>query len=411
MEAVLVTTNQSYQLGWFIADQIHDQVTIHLDDRGVAAIESGHDPRATDLREYALIDGLVNTHTHLEFSSFRSPIPTSNRFTDWIKAVVAHRRDNSELVTTSLRSGIQESLRSGTTLIGEIATVGWSWDDYLAGSMKGVVFQELLGLTADRVTQQQELADRHVEKKFKHLIAGLSPHAPYSTHLDLVDHAVMQARQAGSPLAMHLAETESEIEFLKNRTGEFRDMLTAFGLWNDDPARFGKQPMDYLERLAEAPSALVIHGNYLSEDELNFLANHQNLTLVYCPRTHFAFGHQSHPWQHAIRKGVRVALGTDSRASNPDLSLFAELQFLASQTPQLSHLELLKLGTTNGRKALLGNQRLRTDFTLVRLPQLASVDPRANLFSADSSVAATWIDGTWAWKSPEVAQRCAERVS
>ena len=66
--------------------------------------------------------------------------------------------------------------------------------------------------------------------------------------------------------------------------------------------------------MAEAPRALFVHGNYLRPD----IGIPAHGTLVYCPRTHAAFGHPPHPFRDFLAQGVRVALGTDGLASNPD---------------------------------------------------------------------------------------------
>ena len=82
--------------------------------------------------------------------------------------------------------------------------------------------------------------------------------------------------------------------------------------------------------LADAPRALVIHGNYLDRDEHEFLAAHADrMSLVYCPRTHAYFDHPPYPLAELLAAGVRVALGTDSRASNPDLNLLGEMRHVA----------------------------------------------------------------------------------
>jgi hypothetical protein len=149
------------------------------------------------------------------------------------------------------------------------------------------------------------------------------------------------------------------------------------------------------------------------------------MTLVYCPRTHAAFGHTEHPWQRLVELGGQVAIGTDSRASNPDLSLFAELQFLAARYPQVSHLQLLKLGSTAGRQALKGRQTpgqyqtyrgddsdtervsatqtsiippdftATSDFTIIRPATSPMRDPHQELFAPGSQVCGTILRGRW----------------
>ena len=388
---------RSYHVDWFVTRDARRDVTLRIVDGRLVGIESGRSSDAIPLENVTVISGLVNAHTHLEFSRLATPIPTQGRFTDWIRAVVTHRRLHPTDVGDSIRTGVQESWESGTTLLGEIATVGWSFEDYLSTSFHGIIFQELLGLSPERVTQQHALAQSHVGSVPNALTAGLSPHAPYSTHLTLLDESVRLANQTGCVVAMHLAETSSELELLADGTGEFREMLMDFGLWN--PALFpgGRWPLDYLQRMSQAPRSVVVHGNYLDDRELNYIAKHPQMTLVYCPRTHAAFGHPPHPWRRLRELGGHVALGTDSRASNPDLSLFAELQFLAAEHPDLSHLELLQLGSSEGRRALGMEGLDRADFTLIESTNGSIQSPEQEIFSSATRVCGTMIGGTWAW--------------
>ena len=420
-----VNDSQSYHVEWLvIQDQLHSNVTVRIGDGRVIEIQPGHAANAIDLGSVAMVQGLVNAHTHLEFSQLRQPIPTTGRFTDWIRKVVQSRRENPSTVGGAIRAGIAESWQAGTTLIGEIATIGWRPQDYTEVistevPFQGVVFQEVLGLSPERVSQQQQLARSHVTDSHASLSRGISPHAPYSTHWDLVTAAVAMAQQTGSPLAMHLAETTAELELLAQGTGEFRELLTEWGLWHADLFGESRQPIDYLKLLAQAPRSLIIHGNYLDEESLQFLASQPQMTLVYCPRTHAAFGHTEHPWQRLVELGGQVAIGTDSRASNPDLSLFAELQFLAARHPRVSHLQLLKMGSTAGRQALNGRQSpdhlqaqtehalvterasvgetsiIPSDFTIIRPATSPMRDPHQELFAPGSQVCGPILQGNW----------------
>src|SRR5690606_23901877 len=103
-------------------------------------------------------------------------------------------------------------------------------------------------------------------------------------------------------------------------------LLKDLGLWRPDLIPQSDDWRPYLEPLSTAPRALVIHGNFLEAADLDFLAGQPQMSVVYCPRTHHHFGHSPHPWKRMREQGIRVVLGTDSRASNPDLSLFRELQ-------------------------------------------------------------------------------------
>ena len=390
---------QSYHVACLCLSGIpHTNVTIRIGQGRVLDVIPGRSAEAVELGSVALVDGLVNAHTHLEFSLQTEPIPTRGRFTDWIRQVVRYRREHPESTAQAIRTGIDESLRSGTTLIGDIATVGWSADNYQVSGCRRIVFQEVLGLSAERMTQQRQLARSAATVASHDFAIGISPHAPYLTHFDLVRYSVQLALEFGCPVAMHLAETKAELELLAHQAGEFRELLIDFGIWNDNLFDIARRPLDYLHVLAEAPRALIVHGNYLQEDELQFIASQPQMTLIYCPRTHAAFAHDPHPWQRLIELGGRVAIGTDSRASNPDLSLFAELQYLAARHPNVSHLKLLELGSRAGRTALgfgLPDSLAIADLTLIQIEHSDGWHIERNLFSSQNRVCGTMIGGAW----------------
>src|SRR5262249_34938148 len=83
-------------------------------DRIVAVEPHGRRTADVDLGNAAVIPGLVNAHMHLDLSSFATPIPFDGDFTNWLRAVIAHRRTQTpEQVMTAVRAGLDESLRYG----------------------------------------------------------------------------------------------------------------------------------------------------------------------------------------------------------------------------------------------------------------------------------------------------------
>ena len=82
------------------------------------------------------------------------------------------------------------------------------------------------------------------------------------------------------------------------------------------------------------------------------LLHREQAALVYCPRTHAYFRHEAYPLSSLLESGVRMAVGTDSRASNPDLDMLAELRFLARRHPDVSPALLLRMATLDGAWAL-----------------------------------------------------------
>lgn len=399
----------AYRARWVVPvdhSPIEHGVLVVSQGRIIAVADDWPQP-AIDLGDVALIPGLVNCHTHLEFSSLATPLTPLLPFTDWIRAVIRYRQTQPQAAAAAIAAGLAESLQSGVTLLGDIATTGWDWHDYrtLPQHPQVIVFQELLGLSDERVVEQMQRAIQHLGAGLRTgtVTAGLSPHAPYSTHPDLFTHALEHAAPSATPVAVHLAETAAEVELLATGTGEFQEFLESLGLWR--PELFGgRRPRDWLHELTELPRALVVHGNFLTLEELALLAQSPHVTLVYCPRTHAAFGHPPHPWQTLLELGGSVALGTDSRASNPDLSLWRELQFLAERHPELSHQRLLQLGTLHGARAL-GRRAdcgsltpgKRADAVAITLTDTATTAAELDrwLMSPGNQVTSTMLAGEW----------------
>jgi cytosine/adenosine deaminase-related metal-dependent hydrolase len=358
-----------------------------------------------DLGDVAIAPGLVNAHTHLEFSDLVAPLGAAGMpLPDWIRQVVARRRAAAPGTPDCVLQGLQESLAAGVTAVGEIATTDWRAEVVnRADAWPWVrMFYELLGARRDRVESVAADGQAFLAAPAAPSIApGLSPHASYTVHPRLLAHAVTLACQYGLPLAMHLAEAPQELELLATGGGPFADLLRDFGAWETGSAPRLPRIADYLRQLARAPRSLVIHGNYLSDDEIELLAGHaQRMSLVYCPRTHHFFGHAPYPLTRMLRAGVAMALGTDSRASNPDLDLLAEMRFVREHHPRIAAEKVLALGTIDGARALgLASQcgsltpGKRANLAILQLPVPCPPDAYEAVLRPPARVVQTWLDG------------------
>ena len=199
---------------------------------------------------------------------------------------------------------------------------------------------------------------------------------------------------------MHLAETKEELQYLQTSRGPFRELLEERDQWEPGAIEVGSKPLNYLEGLARVPRSIVVHGNYLNDDETSFIAAHRDeISVVYCPRTHAFFEHEAYRLWSMLQKGVRVALGTDSRASNPDLDLRKELEFVIDKygiPPE----HALRLGTINGAvamglDAICGTltEGKSANFAVVQLADRRAADPHELLFDSEARVVATICRG------------------
>lgn len=345
-----------------------------------------------DLGNVALLPALINAHTHLELSGLAAPLGTPGMpFTDWIRLVVAYRR-GGPAYQADIARGQRECASLGQAVLGDVTTTPWAERGAL---LEATVFHETIGLRRELIAERLAAArDSLTIARKQALRAGLCPHAPYSVHPELFDELVRLAAAEHVPLAFHLAETREELELLAGGGGgPFRELLVELGAWHDTAIAPGTRPFDYLRRLTNSGAgAMVIHGNYLDDEEISLLAAHADrLSVIYCPRTHAYFGHSRHPLAKLLAAGANVALGTDSRASNPDLSLCDELRHVARHFPEVAPGVVLELATLRAARALGLDDRLGSlepgkvaTMATLRLPDTEPADPHELLFETDA---------------------------
>jgi Cytosine deaminase and related metal-dependent hydrolases len=381
---------------------LEDQVLSIHHGRIESIDHAGAQAPTLDAGDVAIIPGLVNCHTHLEFTHLTTPLEPRREFARWIETVIWHRRGWVGDVVDSIDNGLEESLREGVTALAETATSDWLFSRSDPQSPpRMLVFREILGLRESGVVDQLSTAELFLKNAAQREIpnVGLSPHAPYSLHPELFRGLCDLAVSRNVPLSMHLAESPAELELLESGTGPLVDLFTQMGLWQPDVIPRGTKPLAYLKELARAPRALVIHGNLLDDEEIRFLESQPQMSVVYCPRTHAAMQESVHPWMSMRERGINVVLGTDSRASNPDLSLWNELAHLHQQFPALPASELLPMITAKAARALgwddLGfiTPGARANLCLVRLPSGGEETPETHLLRG--TIERVMLAGHW----------------
>ncbi len=394
----------------------------------VTGIGSGRPPaaerlRQIDLGEAVITPGLINAHTHLEFSALKEPFPAIGGLVSWIEQVIAWRQQQLVRGTggrlSAIRRGLEESAADGVVAVGEIAT-DCVPAAILSQGPRLRVFRELLGLgpmQAGYLPPHVTVTLRDAQRLSRAGIAiGLSPHAPYSTQWPLGQLALRAARQlrqlvrsqtgggrAIIPLAMHLAESVDEASLLTEQTGPFRDLFQRLGVWPKQPPELARTA-HWVSLLARADRGLVIHGTHLPDDPIAMarLRRHRHrLAVAVCPRTTLALAGRLPPVAAFQAAGLRICLGTDGRGSNPDLSLRAEARCLI-EAGVVSPAEALGMVTRNAAWAL-GFEHKTGRIAVGRPADLVVLRPgeapstvgaaTAAVFAADTEVVATLRGG------------------
>ncbi|HSL22345.1 MAG TPA: amidohydrolase family protein [Vicinamibacterales bacterium] len=328
---------------------------------GAASTPSGHQP--IELGSVAVLPGLVNAHTHLELSWMRGRIAPARRMADWIRAVMMLRREVHRDDPLAMASAAAEMRRAGTSLVGDITNTLGSVPALAAGPIGGCVFYEILGFNhpqprervADAAAMVRDVNARmavRADGRRPQLRASVVPHAPYSVSPALFREIAAAAHDERWITSVHVGESADEVEFLREGSGPWRDLLEQLGVWPDDWRAPGTGPVAYLESFgAITGRTLVVHAVRLTDAELRRVAE-IGATIVTCPRSNEWVGAGTPPVARFYASGARVAIGTDSLASCPDLNLFAELARVRRLTPEVGASRILDSATRAGAEAL-----------------------------------------------------------
>lgn len=297
-----------------------------------------------DLGDAILFPGFVNAHCHLELTSI-GPLQRSE-FIPWIKNLVGRKKNLTDTVLAQgIRDGANQLLQSGVTTVFDHVSVDTPLSCYRDLPLTVALFGEVLGRTRERATNQYR--DFLIAKKHAPVRLNITPHALYSLHPEALREIL---ENESIPFSIHLNESREEKEYFENSSGALFEMLSTFG--NPQPS-FEKSAICGLAAEKFPPGdSLLVHCNYLTDEDLHILATWQKNCVVHCPGSFAFFGHDGFPLNKIRAAGVPIALGTDSLASNVSLNFLDEIHSFLKMFPDVSFKELLPMLTTNAARAI-----------------------------------------------------------
>ena len=316
-----------------------------------------------DLGNTAVLPGLVNAHTHLELTAFRGLIGDVS-FRDWILTLQAAK----DAVMTpddylqSARLGIVEGLASGITTFADTCDSGQVLQAMRELGVRGIMYREAFGPDPDQcersISELRAKIDRARPSETPLQRLGVSPHAPYTVSDALFQAVAAYAREERLPMAIHAAESDVEMQLVRDAAGAFAEGLRARGI-NVVPR--GRSPIDLLERLGVLDvRPLLIHCVQADVDDIATIAR-TGSAVAHCPLSNARLKHGIARLTEMLDAGVTVALGSDSMASNDEMDVLAEAQaaILAQRARTFlddlaapSTAKVIELATLGGARAI-----------------------------------------------------------
>jgi cytosine/adenosine deaminase-related metal-dependent hydrolase len=292
----------------------HGALLIGADGRIVAVGADSVVPRPPDVQavqfdDAVILPGLINTHTHLELTGFAAQV-REREFAAWIRQLreLKTTRTAAEYVAAA-RRGLAECYAAGVTTVADTGDSGAVIRVLAEAGGSGLAYQEVfgphpaqceesLGGLRKRVRELGSFATGRVR-------IGVSPHAPYTVSGPLFSAVAGWARVEGLPLAVHVAESRAETQFLLAGSGPFAAAWLARGI-PLPPSGF--TPVGWLAQhgvLGEG--CLCIHAVQIEPADIRRLAE-SGAAVAHCPLSNLAHGHGVAPLDALLEAGVRVGL-------------------------------------------------------------------------------------------------------
>lgn len=350
-----------------------------------------------------VIPGLINTHTHIPMTLFRG-IADDMDLQEWLTRFIfpaEAKNVNEQFVRVGTRLGLAEMIRGGTTTYCDM----YYFEDAIAEETKKAGVRGVLGETVidfpapDNKTFEAGLA--YTEKFIKRwkedplIIPAVAPHAPYTVSADHLIAARDLSNRLEVPLVIHLAEANTETEFIQRN-------------------HKGLRPIEFVESIGFLTNrTIAAHVIQANTSELAILKR-RGVGIAHNPQSNMKLAAGVARVPEMLKLGLSVGLGTDGAASNNDLNLWEEMDTAAklhkvfSGDPKVvSAEEAFAMATIDGARALhIGDltgsieTNKAADIVIVDFDGLHQT-PMYNLYShlvyatKSSDVASVMINGRW----------------
>lgn len=290
------------------------------------------------------LPGLINTHTHVAMTLFRS-YADDLALMDWLQNMIwpAEAHLDDDIVYWGSMLAFAEMIRGGTTAFCDMYMFMESCAKAAEkAGIRGNIARGLAGVTPNGEKALEE--NIRLYQDWNNACDGrirvmLGPHAPYTCPPEYLKKVRDASEKYGIPIHIHLAETKGEVETCIEKFG-----ITPIALMN----QIG---------LFDRPT-LAAHCVHVNEEDIQIMAE-KHVCVAHNPGSNLKLASGIAPVPKMRSAGITVGLGTDGASSNNKLDMFAEMR-LAALIHKAATLdpfavkadEAMQMGTVDGAKCL-----------------------------------------------------------
>lgn len=303
----------------------------------------------------AIIPGFINTHCHLELSYLKKTMPEQTGLDVFIRDIERKRKSFTQQdILQAIEKADVEMKENGIVAVGDISNDNFSFEVKKRSNIYYHTFIEVLGFHPDRAETAFEKA-KTLYSELNGLNASITPHAPYSASEKLLKKVADHASNTNGIITIHNQENADEDVMFKSGTGKIVERLQSFGIDTGHFKPTGVSSMQStLPFLLKAKKILLVHNTFTSLLDLEWLKHYvgDKVFLCLCPNANLYIENTLPDVEMLFNSSLPLTIGTDSLASNHQLSIWAEVRTLLNRFPKLKFEEVLTWATLNGAKYL-----------------------------------------------------------
>lgn len=320
----------------------------------VAAADA-HDPASVQFLPGLLVPGFINTHCHLELSHLQGVIPTGTGLIDFIKDIVTKREKPQEIIQEAIRRADREMTENGIVAVGDISNTTDGLATKLISAITYYSFVEMFDFmspnwTSKAIQQYTPVYDAH---RSAGLLTSAVPHAPYTVSDGLYQY-IESLNGDEVTISIHNQETTDENQLFLDGGGDFPAFFSKFGVDYSHFPVTGRTAIHHaLQRMDPHQRTLFVHNTLSSADDI-LTAQRWNEQVYWatCANANLYIENKLPHYKNFMTTGAKLTIGTDSLASNWQLSILEEIKTILHYHSWLSFPQVLRWATLNGAEAL-----------------------------------------------------------
>lgn len=296
-----------------------------------------------------IVPGFVNAHCHLELSHLRNQIESGLGLTKFLKRVVSRPAVTEATILEAMELADKEMEENGIVAVGDISNTLASKPVKQKSNLYYHTFVEVLCFEPDKA---KEVFKNGIElcEQFMPLSSSITPHAPYSVCKELFRFIKIFCDNGHNLLSIHNQESDEENKFYRYKRGAFVEFYQSL---NKNIDFFKAQARNSLRAivplLPQTDHILMVHNTYTSYKDTNFMDRYgRQVTWCFCPNANLYIEDRLPNIPIFRDGGKKIVLGTDSLASNKQLSILEEIKTIQAQNKEIPLTELFRWGTLNG---------------------------------------------------------------